>query len=247
MVSRSTRGVLSTLSQRFDGFPFGSMVTFATDESGRPILAVSSLSPHTADLLADPRCSLLVNHSSSSSSNESSTSATTVVLVGTAEQVGGAEWAAVRAAYLKRHPDAFWVDFADFHLLRIQPVKVRVTGNVASFAAGASVAELSGDEYLDTPADPIAQFEDAIAGHMNKDHDDAIVAMVNAALQVKVSSARILHVDQYGMVVETSLRGQVSRVRVAFPRQAESRKDVKDLIVQMTREAAAAGARSSVE
>ena len=33
--------------QKYDGFPLGSMVLYATDDSGRPILAISSLSPHT--------------------------------------------------------------------------------------------------------------------------------------------------------------------------------------------------------
>jgi len=33
--------------QKYDGFPLGSMVLYATDDSSRPILAISSLSPHT--------------------------------------------------------------------------------------------------------------------------------------------------------------------------------------------------------
>ena len=33
--------------QKYDGFPLGSMVLHATDDTGRPILAISSLSPHT--------------------------------------------------------------------------------------------------------------------------------------------------------------------------------------------------------
>lgn len=33
--------------QKYDGFPLGSLVLYATDDSGRPILVISSLSPHT--------------------------------------------------------------------------------------------------------------------------------------------------------------------------------------------------------
>ncbi|CAI7761574.1 unnamed protein product [Closterium sp. NIES-53] len=36
---------------------------------------------------------------------------------------------------------------------------------------------------------------------------------------------------------QTPLKGQLSRVRLPFPRPAASRKDVKDLIVEMTRQA----------
>ena len=34
--------------QKYDGFPFGSLVDYAADASGRPLLAISTLSPHTA-------------------------------------------------------------------------------------------------------------------------------------------------------------------------------------------------------
>ncbi|CAI7908692.1 unnamed protein product [Closterium sp. NIES-54] len=103
VVDRCTRGVLSTYSQKFEGFPFGSMVTYASDDQGRSILAISALSPHTADLLADPRCSLLVSR------NPLVTSDTVVTIVARATPVEESERAAVREAYLKRHPTAFWV------------------------------------------------------------------------------------------------------------------------------------------
>eukprot|EP00879_Flechtneria_rotunda_P018248 GHRR01019143.1.p1 GENE.GHRR01019143.1~~GHRR01019143.1.p1 ORF type:complete len:206 (+),score=56.02 GHRR01019143.1:466-1083(+) len=54
--------VLSTVSSHpsSSGFPFGSVVEFAVDSEGRPLLATSTLSPHTADLQADGRCSITV-------------------------------------------------------------------------------------------------------------------------------------------------------------------------------------------
>lgn len=55
-------GTLCTLStqKEADGFPYGSVVEFAADAQGRPIFATSTLSPHTADLTKDGRCSLTV-------------------------------------------------------------------------------------------------------------------------------------------------------------------------------------------
>lgn len=55
-------GVLCNLSSSQDtsGFPCGSVLEFADDGQGRPILSTSTLSPHTADLMADGRCSLTV-------------------------------------------------------------------------------------------------------------------------------------------------------------------------------------------
>ncbi|KAJ6422619.1 hypothetical protein OIU84_027563 [Salix udensis] len=59
-LDQSTRGMLSTFSQKHEGYPSGSMVDFACYADGSPIVAVSSLAVHTKDLLANPKCSLLV-------------------------------------------------------------------------------------------------------------------------------------------------------------------------------------------
>lgn len=55
-------GVLSTIASHpgSAGFPFGSVVEFAVDDAGYPLLSTSTLSPHTADLQADGRCSITV-------------------------------------------------------------------------------------------------------------------------------------------------------------------------------------------
>ncbi|KAL4355567.1 hypothetical protein GQ457_06G017330 [Hibiscus cannabinus] len=60
VLDQSRRGMLSTFSQKHGGYPSGSMVDFACDANGSPILAVSSLTVHTKDLLANCKCSLLV-------------------------------------------------------------------------------------------------------------------------------------------------------------------------------------------
>lgn len=231
VLNRSKRGMLSTFSKKYEGYPFGSTVGYAVDDFGRPILAISSLSPHTSDLEKNSQCSLLVSNDFNIQSEA------LVALVGNAIRVPDSETAAVREIYLKKHPDAFWVDFGDFHFVRIETKAVRFTNNIATFAIGAAVAEFSGEEFKSGTVDPISSFESPISSHMNRDHEDATIAMVENAIGVKVSSAKILTVDRFGFVVEVPLKGQMSRIRLPFPRPAEDRKDVKNLIVQMTQEA----------
>ena len=54
--------VLSTLCSKSyaSGHPSGAVVEFAVDGQGRPLLATSTMSPHTQDLIADGKCSLTV-------------------------------------------------------------------------------------------------------------------------------------------------------------------------------------------
>jgi Pyridoxamine 5'-phosphate oxidase len=53
-------GTLSTLSRKHPGFPFGSLMPFALDSSGRPIFLISHMAMHTQNLKTDSRCSLVV-------------------------------------------------------------------------------------------------------------------------------------------------------------------------------------------
>ncbi|XP_057814401.1 uncharacterized protein LOC131028181 isoform X1 [Cryptomeria japonica] len=52
--------VMSRMHHRRKGYPFGSLVDFAPDSMGHPIFSFSPLAIHTRNLLADPRCSLVV-------------------------------------------------------------------------------------------------------------------------------------------------------------------------------------------
>src|SRR5277367_4947224 len=51
---------LSTHSQKVPGYPFGSMMPYATDDLGRPIFFISTMAMHTHNLRQDPRASLLI-------------------------------------------------------------------------------------------------------------------------------------------------------------------------------------------
>eukprot|EP00261_Vitis_vinifera_P036726 XP_019077969.1 PREDICTED: uncharacterized protein LOC100253108 isoform X4 [Vitis vinifera] len=52
--------VMSRMHHRREGYPFGSLVDFAPDSMGHPIFSFSPLAIHTRNLLADPRCTLVV-------------------------------------------------------------------------------------------------------------------------------------------------------------------------------------------
>src|ERR1700758_4731406 len=52
-------GTLATLD-RNTGHPFASLVNVATDADGSPLILVSRLSTHTANIEADPRASILL-------------------------------------------------------------------------------------------------------------------------------------------------------------------------------------------
>lgn len=52
--------VMSRMHHRRAGYPFGSLVDFAADSIGHPIFSLSPLAIHTRNILADSRCTLVV-------------------------------------------------------------------------------------------------------------------------------------------------------------------------------------------
>jgi hypothetical protein len=62
-----------------------------------------------------------------------------------------------------------------------------------------------------------------------------------------VDKATILSLDRLGMAVACQRGKDQFKARLPFPRPATDRKSIKDLIVEMTRAAAAAGAAKKEE
>ncbi|OIT22441.1 PREDICTED: uncharacterized protein LOC109217592 [Nicotiana attenuata] len=221
----SLRGVLSTFSQKYEGYPSGSMVDFACDADGSPILAVSDLAVHTKDLLANSKCSLLVARDPEDRTD------LVITVHGDALPVPETAKEGIRAAYLARHPEAFWVDFGDFQFIRIEPRIVRYVSGVATAILGSG--EFSKEEFRTANIDPIYQFSKPITSHMNKDHAEDTKLIVRHSTSVPVDFAYMLDVDSLGINVKAGYQKNTFKLRVPFPRRAVDRKDVKTLIVEM--------------
>ncbi|XP_072952348.1 glutamyl-tRNA reductase-binding protein, chloroplastic isoform X1 [Typha angustifolia] len=225
ILDRSVRGMLSTHSQDHEGYPSGSMVDFACDQDGSPILAVSSLAVHSKNLQLNPKCSLLV------AKDPEDRTDTVITIYGEAVSVQEADRDTVRTQYLRRHPDAFWVDFGDFRFIHIKLKFVRYVSGVATALLGSG--EFSGEEYIAAKVDPISQFSGPVTSHMNRDHAEDTKMIVQHSTSVKVDFAHMLDLDSLGFNVKAGYQGNVLKLRIPFPRRAEDRKDVKTLIVEM--------------
>ena len=117
-------GVLSTVSKRLEGFPFGSVSPFILDAAGNPIILISDIAEHSKNLQADPRCSLILQPFSA---DMQSTGRVTVI--GHAEPLSADDKAALGPAYLQQFTQARdYFALHDFRFWRIQPIKVRWIG-----------------------------------------------------------------------------------------------------------------------
>src|ERR1044072_1765430 len=164
---RSIRaGTLGTLD-RNTGHPFASLVTVATDVDGSPVILVSRLSTHTANLEADGRASVLL--AQSGKGDPLAHPRLTVLGVFARVEKGSAEEARVRRRFLARHPKAeLYAGFGDFSFWRMSVASAHLNGGFAR-AADLKAADVLTD--MSGADDMIASEEGAVA-HLNEDHAD---------------------------------------------------------------------------
>lgn len=123
LLQRERHGVLSTLHHQFAATPFGSLAPYALTAEYEPVFLFSQIAEHTKNLAAQPRASLLVQDAAHGGNPLAHAR---VTLLGTAEAPGGAERAALLAAYLARFPEAAsYASAHDFHpfVLRVERVR----------------------------------------------------------------------------------------------------------------------------
>lgn len=103
------------------GAPVVSRVALSTDGAGMPVTLISDLSQHTAALRANPVCSLLVGEPGPKGDPLTHPRLTIQARADFVAR-GDARHDALRTRYLSTHPKAkLYVDFADFHFVRLVP------------------------------------------------------------------------------------------------------------------------------
>jgi putative heme iron utilization protein len=132
------------------GAPFVSMVLYALEPRAgaapAPLIHVSRLSPHTRQLLADPRASLLIALPDVGDGDPQALARVTVQCLARPLQPDEAGYAEARGAYLVRLPQQEYLfSFPDFVLLRLEPLEARYIGGFAK-AFSLSAQQLA--EYL---------------------------------------------------------------------------------------------------
>ena len=117
-------GVLSTLSVRHAGWPFGTIVPYALNDDGEPLLLLSDLADHTRNLHADRRASLLVR--AQRGVDDDPQAKPRVTLLGSIEGVSQANQAAARLRFAQRHPQSEgYLQLADFQMYVLHVAEAR--------------------------------------------------------------------------------------------------------------------------
>jgi putative heme iron utilization protein len=227
LVHLARSGMLSTLSRRHAGHPFGSVMPYAPDPSGAPLLLISGMAMHTQNLEADARASLLATQPGWA---EDPLAGGRVTLMGRAARVPERGRGDAREAYLARHPNAaFWVDFEDFAFWRLEVADVYFVGGFAA------MDWVPGEAYAAARPDPLADAAEGILEHMNRDHADALLTLSRAHADAGAEEATMLSVDRLGFRVRVRSGERLHGARISFPREVTTAEECRAALIEMIR------------
>ena len=204
LLRRVRSGALATLAS--DGSPYASLVTVATLPDGSPVMPLSTLAVHTRHLMADPRCSLLLERPGTGDPLTHPRLTVTARAVKAAEE----ERDAWRSRFLRRNPEAeLYVDFGDFSFWRLDLGTARIIGGF-----GRINMLKPADLLTDTAgAEALLAAEARSVDHMNADHRDASRLYATALCGAPDGDWRLTGVDPGGI----DLGWEEATLRLDFP------------------------------
>lgn len=197
--------VMSRMHHRREGYPFGSLVDFAPDSMGHPIFSFSPLAIHTRNLLADPRCTLVVQIPGwSGLSNARVTIFGDVFPLPEHQQ----EWA--HKQYIAKHQQGPSQQWGNFYYFRMQNIS-----DIYFIGGFGTVAWVDVKEYEALQPDKIA----VDGGEQNLKELNAIFTKPLKELlsaEIEVDDAALISIDSKGTDIRVRQGAQFNIQRLSF-------------------------------
>jgi putative heme iron utilization protein len=215
-------GALATLDAD-SGFPFASLVTVATDPDGSPLLLMSRLASHTANLDRDPRASILL----AQGGKGDPLAHPRLTVTG---RIARTEESRARTRFLARHPKAkLYAGFGDFAFWRMELEGAHLNGGFAR-AMTLSPDELRTDL---AGADDLLTAEDGAVAHMNEDHREALALYATRLAGAPPAEWRATGLDPEGI----DLAAGDLAARVAFDQRVVDGAGLRKTLIEMAQRA----------
>ncbi|XAR74050.1 hypothetical protein NMG60_11008212 [Bertholletia excelsa] len=197
--------IMSRMHHRREGYPFGSLVDFAPDSMGHPIFSFSPLAIHARNLLADPRCTLVVQIPGwTGLSNARVTIFGDIFPLPEHQQ----EWA--HKQYIAKHQQGPSQQWGNFYYFRMQNIR-----DIYFIGGFGTVAWVDVKEYETLKPDKIA----VDGGEQNLKELNAIFSKPLRQLlsiEMEVDDAALISIDSKGTDIRVRQGAQFKIQRLSF-------------------------------
>ena len=185
-------GVLSTVSKKYEGYPFGSFVTFISGADRSIIFYASDIAQHTINLKNNSKaCITLFNLSEGDKQDSARLS-----LMGDVKKIDK-DVEEISRQFIEFFPESSqYSKMHDFNFYSLNISQVRWIGGFGK------IAWLSSTNWNPIRPKWLRQ-EKSMIEHMNEDHSNSIVSALNAKLGIKDKHAKMLRLTIDGYYVSS--------------------------------------------
>ena len=216
----SHKGILSTHSAKFEGYPFGSVAPFVLNHQGMPTILISTIAEHTKNIAQNAHVSLVVF-----AGEEDLQANARLTLLAIAEQTDKLN-PLMRARYLRYIPQAEqYFDMHDFSFYSLHITQAR-------YIAGFSKMGWVEGEHMTIPSNPLFVEEASILEHMNADHQENLSAYCQHYHQVTPQTIEMVGIDSLGFDVRVQ---DAQLLRFNFEQAITNAQEARTALVAMAK------------
>tara|TARA_Y100001934_G_scaffold173291_1_gene205495 strand:- start:518 stop:1252 length:735 start_codon:yes stop_codon:yes gene_type:complete len=216
----SNEAVLATISKKFEGYPFGSFITYVPATSRTVIFYASNIAQHTINLKEDPKACLTVFKLDNEYDKQNSARLT---LMGDLKAVDESEVETTQERFIKFLPEsAKYSTMHDFNFYKLHITQVRWIGGFGQ------IAWLDPEPWKDF-SPKWQKGEESIIDHMNDDHLNTVISALNAQHGIKDKKARMISLSSDGYYIKA--RDKIYFIQ--FDRSCSTPKEYRERLIEL--------------
>jgi|TARA_B110000196_G_scaffold319748_1_gene338767 hypothetical protein len=211
-------GTLSTISKQYNGYPFGSFVTYLSGNSRAIFLYVSDIAEHTKNFLHNSKASLTITKLDTTSDQQNSERLT---LMGNITKLTNQTAQQCEARFFKFFPESRkYESMHDFNFYRFDITEARWIGGFGQ------IAWLDSTKWK-TNEPAWAKDEANIIDHMNDDHTNVIYSTLHGEYGVRDKNSRMIAITIDGYYIKSKQRLYFIR----FDKPCQTAKEIRDTLI----------------
>ena len=186
----SDEAILSTISKKYDGYPFGSFVTYVTGVNREIYIYTSKIAQHTINIKNNPKSCLTISTTKGSDDKQDSAR---LSLIGNLKEIQPSNYEYCAQRFFKFLPESEkYSKMHDFDFYQLDIENVRWIGGFGE------IAWLKRDNWQETKNMWASKASEMIE-HMNSDHKNVISSGLNCIYGIKDKNAFMLElcIDGY--------------------------------------------------
>jgi len=188
--------ILSTLSKKHDEFPFGSFITYVTDQNRSIYIYASNIAEHTKNILNNPKSCLTIFNITDEEDKQNSSR---LSIMGNFVKVKkGHELDNCKDRFFTFLPKSKgYSNMHDFNFYKLDPKNIRWIGGFGE------IAWLK-DKFWKLKKPDWSDEEESMINHMNSDHKDVVVSSLKGFYGIEDSKSIMIGISIDGYYLESN-------------------------------------------